>query len=457
MANMLDKVKTIFLLMFENRSFDHMLGHLSLEGLTKDVDGLTLPLNKFSNIYGGDTYSAYQIIGDSMLPSDLPHEWFEVRDQLARSTVTNRITMSGFVKTYAEYTGLVPNTQCQPMGFFSSPQVPITSFLAKTFCTCDRFFTTIPTSTQPNRTVAFFGDTNIYTTKTRLIGMHNSIFDWLESNNIRWRVYHDGLSFFALYPSQWKHIFGKNFRDFEYLGRDMLQEPEETAPQVVLIEPSYQSSPHIGSDRPNDNHAPLAVGWGEEFLRRSYEAVTSNKERWENSVMVVYYDEHGGFYDHVPPPPMEYTTLGDDTHTFDTLGPRIPGIIASPMVKPASVNHLLFDHTSVLQLLADKFTPGRPYNNTVQKRKEQGIQSIAAALTNDTFWEAPPPPSIPIFVQTALGKTIETAPTTDLEQSFELAANTLIEEKPVETGEKYPELFQWKKAVENARGKPAEG
>lgn len=455
MPNILDKVKTIVLVMFENRSFDHMLGHLSLENINTEVDGLKDPLDdkKYNNIYKGDTYPPYEIEEDIQLPYDLPHENEDVATQLALSDVTGRFTMTGFVKAFADKTGEIPNKDCLPMGFFKSSKVPITSFLARTFCTCDHWFAPLPSSTQPNRTMAFYGDTNIHTTKTRLINMNNSIFDWLTKAGVRWRVYHDGLSFFILYQKLWKYVFTGKFKDYEFLSKDIQQEPAESAPEVIIVEPSYQSSPHIGSDRPNDNHAPLAIGWGEEFLRRTYEAITSNQQKFENTVMIVYYDEHGGFCDHVPPPFIKYTTTEDTPFTFNSCGVRIPAIIVSPLVKTGSVCHSVFDHTSVLQFLAEKFTPGTPYSDSVQNRRDQGIASITEALTNEVSWVPPVPPSAPITVNTALGKTIETAPSDEMTKSFEYAANQLMEQKPAETGKKYPELFQWKNAVENARGK----
>jgi phospholipase C len=452
MANILDRVKTVVLLMFENRSFDHILGHLSFEKINTQIDGLHAPLSNFNNIFEGDTYDAYAIEGDTQLPFDLPHEYDEVAAQLSKSGVTGRFTMSGFVETYAKKTGSIPNVNCQPMGFFKSAQDPISSFLASRFCVCDRWFAPLPTSTQPNRNMGFFGDTNNHFTKAGLIDMENSIFDWMTTNNIRWRVYHDGLSFFILYNKQWRHVFGNNFRRYEELAYDIMNEPEDVAPQVIIIEPSYQSAPHIGSDRPNDNHAPLAIGWGEEFLRNTYRALIANLKKWESTVMITYYDEHGGFYDHVPPPNISYQTKSDQPYNFESLGVRVPAIIASPLVKPGSVCRSQFDHTSVLQFLSEKFSPGKPVSETVTRRHEQGIASITDALNNDgQLWAPPQPPTTPINVQTVLGRTIQIAPDSDVEKSFEIAANEAIQQRPEETRQKYPELFLWKEVVSKAR------
>ncbi len=458
MATLLDNIDTIVLVMFENRSFDHFLGHLSYDKLQTQADGLLSPLSQeqYENLYKGTSYKPFRIPKDINLEADLPHEFDAVDTQLAKSDVTGAFTMSGFVEAYAKATGSNPNTQADPMGFFSASQVPISSFLAQHFCVCDRWFCPLPSSTQPNRTMAFCGESAIHNTKTRPIPANNNIFDWLTTNQVRWRDYHDGLSFFALYPSLWDHMLGKNFRDYEFLFSDRLHEDSDTAPQVILVEPSYQDAPHIGPDHPNDNHAPLAIGWGEDFLRRTYEAISANKARWEKTLMVVYYDEHGGFFDHVPPPLVTYSTTGNNPHHFASMGPRVPALLISPLVEPGSVCHDVFDHTSVLQLLAEKFTPGQPYSASVQARSQQpsGPKSISVALTNTAPFLPPHAPAGQIAVTSALGDSIAVAPTPSqaMAQSFEMAAQNLLKDEKPGMLEKYPELFQWRDAVAKARG-----
>jgi len=456
MAGILDKVKTVVLVMFENRSFDHMLGHLSLENINPDVDGLREPLSKYENLYEGDSYLPFPIPEDTALPFDLPHEIDYVTTQLALSEVNNKYMMSGFVEAYAAQSKVNPNPDCEPMGYFNSKQVPITSFLAQNFCTCDRWFSALPTSTQPNRTMAFTGESSIFKTHFQLIDSTNNIFKWLTDHSIRWRVYHDGLTFFTLYPGLWKYALGDNFRDYEYFFSDMQTEPEAERPQVILVEPSYNDAPHLGNDRPNDNHAPLAIGWGEDFLRSVYQSVTVNKQVWDNAVMVVYYDEHGGFYDHVPPPAVPYQTTGDPAQAFASLGPRIPGIVVSPLVEPGSICNSVLDHTSVLQFLAEKFTPGQPYSASVDARRTvgPGISSLSIALTTEAPRAAPAVPPDPIFVKTALGRNIAAAPEPGMQSAFEQAATDMMEQEPEKTREKYPELFQWKDAAEKARVSP---
>lgn len=363
--------------------------------------------------------------------------------------------MTGFVEAYAALTNSEPVQQADPMGFFASTTVPITSFLARNFCVCDQWHAPLPSSTQPNRTIAFCGSSEIFDTSSgpRLISCDDILFDWLERAHIRWRVYHDGLSFFALYPRAWPYVLSDRFRDFEYYFHDMLTEPIETGPQVIIVEPSYNDGPHIGPDHPNDNHPPLAIGWGEDFLRRVYEAAVTNPNRWRKTALIHYYDEHGGFYDHVPPPDIGYQTNGNPSHTFKSLGVRIPNIIVSPYVDRGSVCHDLFDHTSVLQFLAEVFTPGTPYSREVEERKAKGIKSISVALGDAPRADIPAAPSQQIRVESALGGAVRVRPANDLQASFELAAEKLMTAYPDASAKKYPDLFQWKAAVDAERRK----
>jgi phospholipase C len=448
----LSNIKTVILLMFENRSFDHMLGHLSYEGLIPDADGLNAPLGDYQDIYQGDAFNPFEITGDTQLDHDVPHEYNYVATQLARSSVSGQFTMAGFVEAYAAFNSLTPNPQPDPMGFFPSAQVPVTSFLARNFCPCDRWFCSLPTSTQPNRTMAFCGQSGIFHTGMQVIPATNNIFDWMDTAGISWRVYHDGFSFFALYPSLWGRVLGDNFTSYENLFRDM--QAGTNLPQVIIVEPSYQDAPHIGPDHPNDNHAPLAIGWGEDFLRRTYQALTANAPLWQQSMMVVYYDEHGGFFDHVPPPPFDNSAnaVPPAPYAFDSLGPRIPGILVSPWVDPGVVSHQLFDHTSVLQFLAELFTPGTPYSAAVAERAAQGINSISSMLTDTPAnVPAPAPPADPIFVQSALGDNIATPPSSPMGQAFEESAMEMIAQHPDAVAQQYPDLLQWQSAVNQAR------
>jgi phospholipase C len=174
-----------------------------------------------------------------------------------------------FVEAHWEYQERERTTRPNTMGFFGPTQVPMTRFLANNYCVCDRWFSSLPTSTQPNKLMALAGDSTIDSTKPRLIEDVPLVLEWLEERNVSWRVYHDGLPFFLFFGPDMV-LDTPNFRPFEEFSQDLANESAEEFPDVVFVEPMYQSSPHLDDDVPNDNHAPLPVRNGEYFLREVY-------------------------------------------------------------------------------------------------------------------------------------------------------------------------------------------
>ena len=445
MREILDQVDTIVLVMMENRSFDHMLGHLSLINPASKVDGLHEPLKQYDNDFKGTAYPCYARTNDDKMGNDVPHEYGDVDVQLKKDPVTSDYTMKGFVEAFAAAIRKKPNPLADPMGYFTTPLTFMTDFLATNFCVCDRWFASLPTSTQPNRTMAFSGDSSIAETTLQTIDINNDIFTWMDNQGIRWTNYHDAISFFMFYPKLWtKYVFSDRFKRRQSLAADMQKAPSSDDAQVIIIEPSYYSARNPLSSHPNDNHAPLSIGWGENFLRQVYNDLTSNAERWAKTVMIVYYDEHGGFFDHVPPPKIPYNTKSITPHPFESLGLRVPGLVVSPFVKPGTVCSELFDHTSVLQFIAERFAKDKTYSTTVTARKNQKIQSISIALNNTDPYPAPHAPKDIISLQAFLGDELPDEPESAMDQAFANAADEIIKEHPEEVRRKYPELYQWR-------------
>ncbi|HZP59883.1 MAG TPA: alkaline phosphatase family protein, partial [Opitutaceae bacterium] len=376
MAIPLDVVKTIVVLMQENRSFDHMLGYLSLPPWNRsDVDGLkTDPawLAAVANPYNGKNYAPFPLKNSAqMLPGDPPHDRAHIATQLGPGP---DFPMKGFVQSCP---ALDPAAQ-QPvvMGYFTGDQLPTTDFFAKNYSVCDRWFSSLPTSTQPNRIMLMAGASKIDDNRDTLPAQE-LVYDWLEAKRIRWRVYHQGIPFFALMP-QWipRILLDDNFRDFSRLVADVQNEDDKTFSQVIFIEPRFTDSPHV--ETPTDDHAPSALSSGQAFMAQVYSALVSNKDRWQGTVLVIMYDEHGGFFDHVRPPPAATSAPANEYPAFSSLGVRVPGFVVSPLVEPGAVFHGVLDHTSVLKFIADKFTPGQPYSDAVGQRP---VASVTDVLT----------------------------------------------------------------------------
>ena len=155
----LTAIQTIVIVMIENRSFDHILGHLSYGALANGtaVDGLKEPLQReaYENLFEGESYYPF-LLRDHPLSSDLPHDRREVLAQLALSPVTQNYTMGGFAASYFGATPTNRPTTPDPLGFLGPDDVPITRFFADNFAVCDRWYAPLPTSTQPNRIMALW-------------------------------------------------------------------------------------------------------------------------------------------------------------------------------------------------------------------------------------------------------------------------------------------------------------
>ena len=107
MTSLADIISTVVLVVLENRSFDHMLGHLTYEGLLPGIKGLETDLSKYQNQYAGGEYLPFRATERQLL-SDLPHEWNQVATQFADSAVTQQFDMTGFVEAHAALTGTQP-------------------------------------------------------------------------------------------------------------------------------------------------------------------------------------------------------------------------------------------------------------------------------------------------------------------------------------------------------------
>src|SRR4030088_3025581 len=166
--------------MMENRSFDHMLGHLTLDNPELNIEGLRSDkMETYTNDYLESPYPVYPIEVDQELEADLPHEMNDVATQMQWEKNQEVFTMHGFAEAYIRANpGIDPrNPQCIPMGYFKKEQVPISNFFARNFMVCDNWFSPIPTSTQPNRTMALCGDSPIYRTGPQLIDIGINIFE----------------------------------------------------------------------------------------------------------------------------------------------------------------------------------------------------------------------------------------------------------------------------------------
>jgi phospholipase C len=438
-------IETIVVLMFENRSFDNVLGHLSHPkfGARTDVDGLLdeEQTAAYDNFYDNQAYKPFPV-ADKPARHDLPHMRRTIADQIR--VIRGRPSMRGFVESYVEKTQSIVKKP-PPMGFLRPKGVPISGYFAEEYLVCDRWFSPVPSGTQPNRAVAFTGSTLIDDNVKKIIPHDELIFDWLDARNVPWRVYHSGISFFLLFGA-FSEAFGPRFRSIRRLASDFQNEPDPDPPRVIFIEPEYEDSPvHLGYV-PNDNHPPLPMGPGERLLLEVYDALRANPSRWAKTLLVITYDEHGGFYDHVPPPAIRMEPpAGADYIPFEFAGVRVPTFVVSPLVDRRSVCSETMDHTSILQLLGEMFGTGpEDYSPPVTDRRNQGIASLSEVLSAGPLRiDQPTPPPSPIVTAASMARRPD-EPLTENQEAFGQAARECRNADPTAALDRFPELAMLK-------------
>ena len=364
MAN-LEKVDHIVVLMLENRSFDHMLGYLSLEGARGDVDGLR---GEFANDHDGRSYPIYHL--DSTAIADDPdHSASSVDLQIGGGA------MNGFVASFADTLsrrGVQDGDPARVMGYYNAADVPVYDHLAREFAVCDRWFSSVPGATWPNRLYAICG--RAAGSRDDLPHNRPPLYDQpsfarhLDAHGITWRWYsfeggtlrfadarytlghHDRFAFFSTTNLNWKT--GLEVRIDPQAASFLEDAARGTLPSVAWIDPNFSNFNPIGF-QPNDDHAPADIKDGQELVLAVYHALATSPQ-WEKTLLVIFYDEHGGFFDHVAPP----AAPDDDPQMFGRYGVRVPALIVSPWVEPRSVSTTLFDHTSIIKTILLRFCPG---------------------------------------------------------------------------------------------------
>jgi phospholipase C len=360
----LTKIKHVFVLMLENRSFDHMLGFSGIAG----IDGLT-----------GKKYSNTDAVGEPVPPTpdadyagdyddDPGHDFEDVQVQLygtKNPAAGQQPDMSGFVKSYADKYQLNPDKSHRVMYGFAPDKVSVLVTLAKQFAVCDRWFSSLPGPTLPNRLFTHCGTSGgrLDMSPEYFNSFHTiyEIFDKASTANypkgVPATIYSDGWTAAATfsYLLKYQQQFFGTLDDFysDCAGA------EEDIPAYCFLEPRYSSSAVDGTFFPqNDQHPDSDVRQGEKLIYRVYKAIRKNQKLWESSILVITYDEHGGLYDHVPPPTCTApdNSAGDLGFDFKRLGVRVPTVIVSPYINPGTVSHTQFDHTTLIATARKLFT-----------------------------------------------------------------------------------------------------
>jgi phospholipase C len=416
-------IEHVIVLALENRSFDHMLGFL--QHPDPRFDGLRAPGPHENPGWAGRPAVPATPDATDVIPVGPGHSHESVLEQLAfRGTGAARgPTNQGFVTNYervcrgllpARYGGLFGPLvnwwlrwrsgddqdiqgrgplvmRCQP-----PENIPVLSTLALEFAVCTRWFCSVPGETWPNRNFMHAGtsdgESNIqvrtYTDRT--------IFELLEEETgKKWHIYHSDTPQAWAFPELWdtpgrharwypldefpRHVEKGTLPAYSFL------EPNHRPPWDTLDQPSVIGTPGTSNSQHPENNLVSNESYGEfvpddtdfsrgeKLIARIYEALRANPEVFERSVLVITYDEHGGFYDHVPPPcgvpnPGDPRSrlgrlieffLSRKTASFDftVLGPRVPAVVISPYVSAGTVDDTVRDHAGIPATLRAIFAP----------------------------------------------------------------------------------------------------
>ncbi len=392
-------IEHVIVLMLENRSFDHMLG--DLRGKTSELTDLAGidPAKPRTNRVDDDLEPYVQSAGAArVLIHDPKHEYIDVVGQInlkPDGTCDN----SGFVRDYARaYPVTKRGEREEVMKYFADGQLPALHTLAKAFTICDHWFSSLPGPTWPNRFFAHSGTSlGRVTMPDGIFNLHlhwynqTTIYDRLNEAGKAWKIYHGDVPQSLLLVHQ---LEPKNLRNYAKLGQFFVDlgaaSKDKPFPEFVFIEPDYYTP---GA---TDDHPPHDVLAGDRLIADVYNGVHASSI-WHSTLLVVVWDEHGGFYDHVPPPAAVPPDHHQEEYTFDRYGVRVPAILISPFTKPGFVA-TVFDHTSILSFVIERWQLG-PLSSRVAEATSIG-DSLDFTQTNRgptavfTTAQGPPPPAV---------------------------------------------------------------
>lgn len=382
----LENIEHIVVVMFENRSFDNLLGWLYdnetnppkfnippqnppvFEGLMKNKFFSQLdPASNTPKIYAAPTNLPFPSCPNpNQNPTPDPHEEFEyVTFQIfgkANPGPDDEPNMLGFLQNYAT-TSAGPESAPQIMQTFSPDTANVINDLARNFAVCDHWFAPVPSQTWPNRGFAHTGSSDGHYNNDDCEWYHiPTIFNVLQDQGKSWSIFSDEAVSLTYWQFSCIGGYQNNVKDYsDFKTRCQVSDdgdPDHKLPAYSFIEPKFQGI----IDLPNDYHPPHNICRGENFLADVYQAVRNCPYR-DKILLIVTFDEHGGCYDHVAPPsgaapPDPYPVSRDGTFKFDRYGVRVPAIVVSSYVEPGTVfradpGAAPYDHTSILATIRD--------------------------------------------------------------------------------------------------------
>ena len=332
----LPQIEHIVVLMMENHSYDDHFGMLSRgDGFKLGSDGLPIDANRYTD---GNLLKAFHMPSTCQLHSVPSQAWD------ASHTSYDGGLNDGFVNA----SGPVA------MGYWDGTDIPFYYGLGKTFPVADRWFCSVLAQTYPNRRflMAATAVGVVNDDAKTLAGSpppNGTIFDRLNAHHITWTDYYSDVPAVGTIIE----VLEKNPKHIAKVSQFLTDAAAGKLPSVSFVDPNFG---HQSEEDPQD------IRQGERFAAAIINAVMHGKA-WSKTLLIWLYDEHGGYYDHVPPPAAiapdniapEIQVPPDLPGGYDRYGFRVPAVIVSPYARKNYVSHVVHDHTSILKLIETKW------------------------------------------------------------------------------------------------------
>ena len=349
------QIEHIVIVMMENHSYDNRLGMLrrrGADGFRLGHRGLPLATNPYAN---GDLQHAFRMPTTCQLTGHPGQNWLDSHVQFDGGR------NDGFVES-----GSGPVS----MGYWAHADQPFYYSLASVFPIADRYFCSVLAQTYPNRryliAATSTGQVNDTLPNATDYPPNGTLFDRLDAHGITWKDYYssnlDGTTLPAATTLLYPPAYLKNPAKTVPIAQFFSDAAAGSLPGYCIVEPDY----NIQSEE-----NPQNIAQGEAFVAQVVNAVMSGPA-WSRTLLIWTYDEHGGYYDHVPPPPAippddipPAVPAGQSAYEgFGRYGFRVPFAIVSPWARPHHVSHHVYDHTSICALVEAKWNlPAMTYRD----------------------------------------------------------------------------------------------
>jgi len=368
-GNVMDRIKHVLVLMLENRSFDHMLG--LLKRLNPEVNGCLPNDAGCSNTVDPlDPTSASYTVGENAVYVQVdPHHSIKwTTEQIYGYPVGTTPpegaapSMNGFISSYIDaFSGDVAGG-ATIMQCFAPEHVPIMSNLSMEYGFFDGWHASVPGPTMVNRAYAASATSNGMGTNDAVTiakGLpQKTMFRQLEEMGLDYAVYFQDVPSLLQFKDMRHRDARPRYHVLSKLSEDLAS---GNIPQFTWIEPAYFNGPLQDA---SDQHPDHDVGLGEKLIKNVYEAIRASPI-WNETLFIITYDEHGGFFDHVSPmeniPSPDGINSTDDPFDFTRLGVRIPTVMISPWIEKGSVFHAprnqnagQYEHSSIISTVVHK-------------------------------------------------------------------------------------------------------